>query len=67
VGKDIPMHVATGHAYHEGVKALLVTDKRGQRLKPAQREGEWLPIGELGSKAIYQVSAERFVAVIPYK
>jgi hypothetical protein len=61
------MHVATGHAYHESAKALLVTDKRGQRLTPAQREGEWLPIGELGSKAIYQVSAERFVAVTPYK
>jgi hypothetical protein len=45
----------------------LVTDKRGQHLKPAQREGEWLPIGELGSKAIYQVYAERFVAVTPYK
>jgi hypothetical protein len=26
-----------------------------------------LPIGELGSKAIYQVYAERFVAVTPYK
>jgi len=61
------MHVATGHAYRESAEALLVTDKRGQRLKPVQREGEWLPIGELGSKAIYQVYAERFVAVTPYK
>jgi hypothetical protein len=46
---------------------LLVTDKRGQRLKPPQREGEGLSIGELGSKAIYHVSAERFIAVTPYK
>jgi hypothetical protein len=61
------MHVATGHAYRESAEALLVTDNRGQRRKPAQREGEWLPIGELGSKAIYQVYAERFVAVTPYK
>jgi hypothetical protein len=61
------MHVATGHAYRESAEALLVTDKRGQRLKPTQREGEWWPIGELGSKAIYQVYAERFVAVTPYK
>jgi hypothetical protein len=61
------MHVAPGHAYRENAEALLVTDKRGQRLKPTQREGEWLPIGELGSKAIYQVYAERFVAVTPYK
>jgi hypothetical protein len=61
------MHVATAHAYHESAEALHVTDKRGQRHKPAQREGEGLPIGELGSKAIYQVNAERFVAVTPYK
>jgi hypothetical protein len=61
------MPVATGHAYRESAEALLVTDKRGQRPKPAQQEGEWLPIGELGSKAIYQVYAERFVAVTPYK
>ena len=61
------MHVATGHAYRESAEALLVTDKRGQHLKPAQREGELLPIGELGSKAIYQVYAERFVAATPYK
>jgi hypothetical protein len=61
------MHVALGHAYRERAEALLVTDKRGQRLQPLQREGEWLPIGELGSKAIYQVSAERFVVVTPYK
>jgi hypothetical protein len=61
------MHVASGHACRDGAEALLVTDKRGQRLQPIQREGEWLPIGELGSKAIYQVSAERFVVVTPYK
>jgi len=61
------MPVATGYAYRERTEAPLVTDKRRQPLKPAQREGEWLPIGELGSKAIYQVSAERFVVVTPYK
>jgi hypothetical protein len=60
------MPVASGCAYRESAEALLVTDKRGQRLEPIQREGEWLPIGELGSKAIYQVYAERFVAVAPY-
>jgi hypothetical protein len=57
------MYVASGHASRDGAEALLVTDRRGQRLQPRQREGEWLPIGELGSKAIYQVSAEIFVAV----
>ena len=61
------MHVATGHAYRESAEALLVTDKRGQRLKSVERESEGLPIGELGSKALYQVYAERFVAVTPYK
>jgi hypothetical protein len=61
------MHVAPAHAYREGAEPLLVTDKRGQRLQPAQPEGEGLPIGELGSKAIYQVYAERFIAAIPYK
>jgi hypothetical protein len=61
------MHVAPGHAYRESADALadalLVTDRRGQRLQPAQVEGDCLPISELGSKAIYQVCAERFVAV----
>lgn len=61
------MHVATGHAYRESAEALLVTDKRGQRPKSAERESEWLPISELGSKALYQVYAERFVAVTPDK
>jgi hypothetical protein len=56
------MPVATGHAYRESHEALRVTDKRQQRFTSAQREGECLPIGELGSKAIYQVCAERFVA-----
>jgi hypothetical protein len=60
------MHVTAGHAYHEGTEPLLVTDKRGQHRKPVQREGEGLPIGELGSKAIYQVSATRFIIVTPY-
>jgi hypothetical protein len=57
------MHVAPGHANRESPDAVLVTDKRGQRLQPAQREGDCLPISELGSKAIYQVCAERFVTV----
>ena len=57
------MHVAPGHAYRESPDAVLVTDRRGQRLQPAQGEGDCLPISELGSKAIYQVCAERFVAV----
>ena len=61
------MQVATGPTYREGNAALLVQDKRGQHLKSAQREGECLPISELGSKAIYQVCAERFVAVLPNK
>jgi hypothetical protein len=65
--KDISMHVAKGLAYRESGEVASVTDKRGQRLKPSQREGEWLPIGELGSKAVYQVYAERFITVTPYK
>lgn len=56
-----------GRAYRENATSVLVTDRRGQHLQPAQGEGECLPISELGSKAIYQVSAERFVAVTPYK
>jgi len=59
------MPVTPGHAYHESSDAVLVTDRRGQHLQPAQWEGECLPISELGSKAIYQVCAERFVAVTP--
>jgi hypothetical protein len=61
------MHVATAPAYRQSTEALLVKDKRGQHLKSAQHEGESLPISELGSKAIYQVCAERFVAVLPNK
>jgi hypothetical protein len=61
------MHVATGPAYRESSEALLVKDKRGQHFESAQREGECLPISELGSKAIHQVYAERFVAVLPNK
>jgi hypothetical protein len=59
------MLVTPGHAYHESTDAVLVTDRRGQHLQPAQWEGECLPISELGSKAIYQVCAERFVTVTP--
>ena len=61
--KDATMRVIPGHAYRESAASVQVTDRRGQRLQPAQGEGECLPIGELGSKAIYQVCAERFVAV----
>jgi hypothetical protein len=57
------MHVTPGHAYREGAQSLVVTDKRGQHLQPTQGPSDCLPISELGSKAIYQVCAERFVAV----
>lgn len=60
------MRVAQGHAYPEGGTLMLVTDKRGQRLKPAQREDKRLAIAELGSKAIYEVCAEQFTTVTPY-
>jgi hypothetical protein len=56
------MPVTTGHAYRESREALRVTDKRQLRFTAAQREGDCLPIGELGSKAIYQVCAGQFVA-----
>jgi hypothetical protein len=61
------MIVATRHANRESEASALITDKRGERLKPSFREGDWLSITELGSKALYQVSAERFIAVTPYK
>jgi hypothetical protein len=61
------MPIATGHTYDESAEALRVTDRRGQHLGSAPWEGELMPIGELGSKAIYQVSAERFVGVTPHK
>ena len=54
------MYVAPSFNATEQAEALLVRDRRGQPLNPAQREGEGLPIGELGSKAIFQVRAERF-------
>jgi hypothetical protein len=61
------MYMSTGHAYRESGEFALATDKRGQRLKSAQRDGERLPITELGSKAVYEVYAERFTAVTPAK
>ncbi|MGH8066254.1 MAG: hypothetical protein ACRERE_13675 [Candidatus Entotheonellia bacterium] len=61
------MHEAQGHTYPESGELMLVTDKRSQRLKPAQREGERLAIAELGSKAVYEVYAEQFITVTPYK
>ena len=60
------MHVAQGHAYPANGELMLVTDKRGQRLKPARREDRRLAIAELGSKAIYEVYAEQFLTVTPY-
>jgi hypothetical protein len=59
------MYVANAHGSSESAQSMSVTDKRGKRLKPSQREGEWLPISELGSKAVYQVHAECFTAVTP--
>ena len=61
------MYLAKGHAYRESGESVPATNKRGQRLKTAQGEGERLPIGELGSKAVYEVSAERFIAVAASK
>jgi hypothetical protein len=56
------MYATTGLAYREDTDAVLVLDKRARNHQPTPREGEWLPIGELGSKAIYQVHARRFSA-----
>jgi hypothetical protein len=39
-------------------------DKRGRQPKPSRREEHWLPISELGSKAIFQVHAELFIPVM---
>ena len=61
------MHVAKGSGHHEGGDSVLVRDKRGQRRKPSEHEPDGLPISELGSKAVYQVHAERFIAVTPYR
>jgi hypothetical protein len=63
--KDISMYLMEGHANPESGELVLATDKRGQRLKPTQHKGEWLPIGELGSKSVYEVSPEQFIAVTP--
>jgi hypothetical protein len=59
------MYVPTGHAYRERGEFVLATDKRGQRPKFMQLDGERLPITELGSKAVYEVYAERFMTVAP--
>jgi hypothetical protein len=59
------MYLTKGHANPESGESGLATDKRGQRLKPTQHKGEWLPIGELGSKSVYEVSPEQFIAVTP--
>ena len=57
------MHIATGHAYRESGEFVRATDKRGLRSKPAPQDGERLPITELGSKAVFEVYPERFIAV----
>jgi hypothetical protein len=57
------MYVADAAAPSESGTSVLVTDKRRKRLKPSRREGEWLPVSELGSKAVYQVHAEGFTPV----
>jgi hypothetical protein len=56
------MYMPTGHAYRESGEFILTTDKRGQRPKLIQHDGERLPVTELGSKAVYEVCAERFLA-----
>ena len=58
------MYGATGHAYRQNGDRVLVKDKRALSHQAAPREGEGLPIGELGSKAVYQVYATRFNAGI---
>ena len=59
------MYVANADGVSQGGKSMSVTDKRGTRLKPSQAKDDWLPISELGSKAIYQVQAQCFTAVTP--
>jgi hypothetical protein len=59
------MFVANAYGSYEGGKSLSVTDRRGSPLKSSQGKDEWMPISELGSKAVYQVHAESFIAVTP--
>lgn len=59
------MYVAKADGFCQSGNPMLVTDKRGTRLKPSQGKDDWLPISELGSKAIYQVQAQCFTAVTP--
>lgn len=59
------MYMTTGHAYRESGEFVLATDKRGQRPKPVHLDGDRLSITELGSKAVYEVYAKRFMAVTP--
>jgi hypothetical protein len=60
--RDFSMYAATGQTYRQNGDDLLVRDKRFQSHQPASRDAESLPIGELGSKAVYQVYATRFNA-----
>jgi hypothetical protein len=41
------MYVANTPGSCESAQSIRVRDKRGTRLNPSQREGEWLPISEL--------------------
>jgi hypothetical protein len=59
------MYVANTHGSSESGQSMLVTDKRGTRFNASRGQDEWLPISELGSKAVYQVHAESFTAVTP--
>jgi hypothetical protein len=60
------MYVATAHTHGERREAVLVRDRRHESRTRLQRESDSLAISELGSKALYQVSAERFIPVTPY-
>ena len=59
------MYTPNRHNHLDSGEPVMVTDKRGQRLKSSPRDGDWLPVSELGSKAVYQVHAEHFIAVTP--
>jgi hypothetical protein len=59
------MYTPNRHKYHDSGEPVMVTDKRGQHLKSSPRDRDWLPVSELGSKAVYQVHAERFSTVTP--
>jgi hypothetical protein len=59
------MYVAKADGFRQSGESMPVTDKRGTRFQPSQGNDEWLPISELGSKAVYQVQAQCFTAATP--